>query len=241
MINVSETTSGRRTRRGIYGQIVENVGNRIVRGDWQPGEQLPDEAVLGTELDVSRTVIRETMKVLSEKGLIVSRPRIGTRVTSRDHWNHLDPDVLKWIFANNPTKKHTDDLIELRRMIEPAAAKLAAARISNDDLVALKQAFQEMVDAGDDVERGIEPDIRFHQIILRASGNQMLVPLGYTIESALAASFRISSSIPSEQAASLKRHKAVLSAIAAKNGDLAEKSMCYLIDRAYEAILTMID
>lgn len=227
-------------RRGIHGQIVEEVGNRIVRGDWQSGEQLPDEAVFGKELDVSRTVVREAMKVLSEKGMIASRPRVGTRVSSRDHWNHLDPDVLKWIFANKPTKKHADDLIELRLMIEPAAAKLAAARISDEEIDALRQAFQEMVDAGDDVEKGIEPDLRYHHIILKASGNQMLVPLGHTIESALAASFRISSSVPEERVASLARHEAVMNAIAAHDGELAEAAMCNLIDRSQVVILTMI-
>jgi len=238
---VIKTTTGRLVRRGIHGQIVEEVGNRIVRGDWEPGEQLPDETVLGTELDVSRTVIREAMKVLSEKGMIESRPRIGTRVTSQDRWNHLDPDVLKWVFANKPTKKNADDLIELRRMIEPSAAKLAANRISDDELEALKQAFQEMVDAGDDVEKGIEPDLRYHHIILMASGNQMLVPLGHTIESALAASFRISSSVHSNRIASLKMHEAVIDAIAAHDGDLAKEAMCDLIDRSQEIILSMID
>jgi len=236
-----KATSGKRTRRGIHGQIVEEVGNRIVRGDWTAGEQLPDESVFGADLDVSRTVVREAMKVLSEKGLIESRPRIGTRVTSRDHWNHLDPDVLKWIFANGPTKKHADDLIELRRMIEPGAARLAATRISDDELEALKQAFQDMLSAGADVEKGIAPDLRYHHIILQASGNQMLIPLGHTIESALAASFRISSSVPNERAASLARHESVLNAIAAHDGDLAEETMRNLIDRSQELILKMID
>lgn len=238
---MNNTTSGRRTRRGIHGQIVEEVGSRIVRGDWEPGEQLPDESVFGTKLDVSRTVVREALKVLSEKGLIASRPRIGTRVSSRDHWNHLDPDILKWIFANGPTKKDADDLIELRRMIEPGAARLAAARISDDEIDALRNAFQEMVDAGSDVEKGIEPDLRYHHIILKASGNQMLVPLGHTIESALVASFRISSSVPSERVVSLGRHKAVMDAISAHDGNLAEEAMCNLIDGAQQIILKMID
>jgi len=238
---VSITTSRRRARRGIHGQIVEEVGNRIARGDWEPGEQLPDESVFGTELDVSRTVVREAMKVLSEKGMIESRPRIGTRVTSSNSWNHLDPDVLKWVFANKPTKKNAYDLFELRRMIEPAAAKLAANRISDDELAALRQAYQEMVDAGDDFEKGIEPDLRYHHIILLASGNQMLVPLGNTIESALAASFRISSSAPNERLESHKRHEAVISAIAAHDGRLAAEAMLYLIDRSQELILSIID
>lgn len=238
---MDKITSGRRIRRGIHGQIVEEVGNRIVRGDWKAGEQLPDESVFGTELDVSRTVVREAMKVLSEKGMIASRPRIGTRVSPQDQWNHLDPDVLKWIFANSPTKKNVDDLIELRRMIEPVAARLAAERISDEEIEALRQAYQEMFEAGDDVEKGIEPDLRYHHIILKASNNQMLEPLGHTIEAALAASFRISSSVPSNRVASLKRHEAVMEAITSHDGDRAEEAMCNLIDRSQEVIQTSID
>lgn len=238
---MTKTTGGKRLRRGIHGQIVEEVGNRIVRGDWKSGEQLPDEAVFGVELDVSRTVIREAMKVLSEKGLIESRPRIGTRICAQENWNYLDSDVLKWIFANGPTKKHIDDLIEIRRMVEPTAAKLAAERISDNEIVTLRQAFQDMVDAGKDVEKGIKPDLLFHHTILRASRNRMLVPLGYTIESALAASFRISSSAPEGKADSLARHESVLNAISAHDGEAAEEAMCRLIDRAQAMILTMID
>ena len=232
--------AGRLLRRGIHGQIVEEVGNRVVRGDWKPGERLPDEAEFSKELHVSRTVMREAIKVLSEKGLIESRPRIGTRVSAFENWNYLDPDILKWIFTNGPTKKNTDDLIELRRMVEPAATRLAALRRSDQELELLQKAFQDMADAVDDIEAGIEPDVRFHQIILKASGNRMLAPLGFSIETALAASFRISNSVPGAPVESLARHEAVLNAIAARDGDAAEAAMCNLIDKAQIAIVTMI-
>ena len=193
------------------------------------------------ELDVSRTVVREALKVLSEKGLIESRPRIGTRVSSSQNWNYLDPDILNWIFTNDPTTKNTDDLIELRRMVEPAAARFAALRRSDEELKQLQKAFKDMTDAGANIEAGIEPDIRFHHIILKASRNQMLAPLGHSIESALAASFRISNSAPGAPVASLARHEVVLSAIAARDGDAAEAAMLNVIDKAQIAIFTMIE
>lgn len=224
----------------MHAQIVEEVGNRVVRGDWKPGETLPDESVFGAELHVSRTVVREALKVLSEKGLIESRPRIGTRISPKENWNQLDPDVLKWIFANGPSKRNADDLIELRRMVEPGATRLAAARRSDEDAKLLRQAYQDMVDAGSDIDAGIEPDLRFHHIILKASGNQMLVPLGYAIESALAASFRISNSVPGSIEKSLARHEAVLHAIETRDADAAEKAMHNLIDRAQETIYQII-
>lgn len=197
--------------------------------------------MLAKELDVSRTVVREALKVLSEKGLIESRPRIGTRVSSSQNWNYLDPDILNWIFTNDPTTKNTDDLIELRRMVEPAAARFAALRRSDEELKQLQKAFKDMTDAGANVEAGIEPDIRFHHIILKASRNQMLAPLGHSIESALAASFKISNSAPGAPVASLARHEVVLSAIAARDGDAAEAAMLNVIDKAQIAIFTMIE
>lgn len=197
--------------------------------------------MLAKELDVSRTVVREALKVLSEKGLIESRPRVGTRVSHSQNWNYLDPDILNWIFTNDPTTKNADDLIELRRMVEPAAARFAALRRSDEELKQLQKAFKDMTDAGVNVEAGIEPDIRFHNIILKASRNRMLAPLGHSIESALAASFRISNSAPGAPVASLARHEVVLNAIAARDGDAAEAAMLNVIDKAQFAIFTMIE
>lgn len=112
---MKEANTKKSARRGIYGQIVEEVGNRIVRGDWKPNDRLPDETEFALNLKVSRTVVREVLKVLSEKGLIISRPRIGTLVSAKENWNYLDMDVLNWVFSNGPTKKNADDLIELRQ------------------------------------------------------------------------------------------------------------------------------
>ena len=238
---MQQTRTEKRLRRGIHGQIVEEIGNRVVRGDWGPGEKLPDETVLSKDLEVSRTVVREALKVLSEKGLIYARPRIGTRVAPSQDWNHLDPDILKWTFGNGPSKKNADDLIELRLMVEPIATKLAAIRRSEEELAQLKQAFRDMENAGDNVEAGIEPDIRFHRIILKSSGNRMLAPLGYSIETALAASFRMSNSVPGTPAESLARHEVVLNAIARQDDEAAESAMRNLIDKAQIAIFLMIE
>lgn len=126
-------------------------------------------------------------------------------------------------------------------MVEPVATRLAAIRRSDEELVLLQEAFRDMTAAGADIEAGIEPDIRFHNIILMASRNQMLRPLGHTIETALAASFRISNSAPGAPEASLARHEVVLNAIAARDGDAAEQAMRILIDKAQDAIFSMIE
>src|SRR6187551_3409488 len=114
-------------RRGLHGAVVHEIGVRIVNGDLQPGETLPDNGFL-IDADVSRTVVRETIKVLAAKGLVESRPKVGTRVRPRRDWNLLDPDVLAWQVEAGADPGFLDQALELRRMIEPAAARLAAER-----------------------------------------------------------------------------------------------------------------
>src|ERR1041384_698122 len=90
-------------RRGLHGAVVHDIGVRIVRGDLQPGDPLPTEEELGSQLAVSRTVLREAVKVLAAKRLVDSRPKTGTRVLDRSDWNLLDPDVLAWQFEAGAT------------------------------------------------------------------------------------------------------------------------------------------
>ena len=114
------------SRRSIHGQIAHEIGQRILRGDFPPGAVLPNESAFSVELKVSRTALREAIKVLAAKGLVDSRPKIGTRVRPRNQWNMLDPDVLAWSFSVGDTERHAINLTEMRRILEPAAAALAA-------------------------------------------------------------------------------------------------------------------
>src|SRR6187399_3464470 len=114
-------------RRGLHGAVVHEIGVRIVDGQLQPGETLPDNGFLG-EPDVSRTVVREAIKVLAAKGLVESRPKTGTRVRAPESWNLLDPDVLAWQQEGTPQPVFLRKLTEVRLIVEPAAAELAAQR-----------------------------------------------------------------------------------------------------------------
>ena len=109
--------------------VVDELGSRIVRGDLQPGQALPIEDSLARDLGVSRTVVREAIKGLAQKQLLTVRTRTGTRISPTAEWNHLDPDILRWRFAGLDAK-FVADVIELRRIIEPVAAELAATRAS---------------------------------------------------------------------------------------------------------------
>lgn len=212
------------SRRSLHGQVAHEIGARIIRGDLAPGEILPNEAVLSAELKVSRTALREAIKLLAAKGLVESRPKTGTRIRQRAAWNMLDPDVLSWLVTDGRFELYADHLFEMRRVIEPAAAAIAAERAEADAIARIRAAYNDMEGAGDDIEAGVAPDLRFHQAILEATGNQFLAPLGALIETALATSFRISSADLRTRPNSLSRHRAVLDAIARRDPDGARKA-----------------
>src|SRR5881628_1717221 len=121
-------------RRGLHGAVVHDVGVRILRGDLAPGDPLPNEDELSGELAVSRTVLREAIKVLAAKRLVESRPKTGTRVRERSDWNLLDPDVLAWHLEAGLTDKFLQNTLELRGLIEPGAARLAALRATDEEI-----------------------------------------------------------------------------------------------------------
>lgn len=222
------------SRRSLHGQVAHEIGARILRGDLKPGDILPSEAGLSVEFDVSRTALREAIKLLAAKGLVESRPKTGTRIRERTSWNMLDPDVLSWLVSGGAFEDFAEELFQMRRAIEPAAAALAAFEAGDDAIAPIVRAYAEMVAAGEDIEAGVGPDLRFHQAILAATGNRFLGPLGALIESALATSFRITSSYPGARINSLPRHEAVLTAIRAGDPDAARAAMERLLDDAMQ-------
>lgn len=222
------------SRRSLHGQVAHEIGARIIRGELAPGDTLPNESDLSLELQVSRTALREAIKLLAAKGLVESRPKTGTRIRPRSSWNMLDPDVLSWFLSDAAFEDYADDLFEMRRVIEPSAAAIAAGRADEAAIGAIEKAYEDMVAAGEDIEAGVEPDLRFHQAILAATGNEFLAPLGALIDSALATSFRISSSHPGAKLNSLPRHEDVLKAITAGDAEGARKAMDVLLSDAMD-------
>ncbi len=175
------TTSMKR----IHGSIAHDLGVDIVTGIYKPGDTLPGEIEFSEQLDVSRTAYREAVRILSAKGLVESRPRTGTRVTEKERWNLLDPDVLAWMFEGEPSVEFIRDLFELRMIIEPSAAELAAVRRSGADLARMGHALEEMARHGLATEAGREADQLFHHAILEASRNAPLMTLSSTISAAV--------------------------------------------------------
>jgi DNA-binding FadR family transcriptional regulator len=224
------------SRRSLHAQVATDIGGRIMRGEFAPGEVLPNESDFSAALKVSRTALREAIKVLAAKGLVESRPKTGTRVRAREQWNMLDPDVLAWQFAATEAVRFAEDLFEVRRIIEPAAAALASARAEGADLDAIEAAYSGMEAAGSDLEASLGPDLRFHLAILAATGNELLVPLGALIETALAFSIKISGTRPGANFHALPMHGAVLAAIKSRDPEAARRAMLVLLDESVEDV-----
>ncbi|NUP84059.1 MAG: FadR family transcriptional regulator [Nonomuraea sp.] len=170
----------------MHGRVVDGVGVRIVRGEHVPGEILDMDA-LAVEFDVSRTAIREGLKVLAGKGLIDARPKRGTFVRERDAWNLIDPDVLRWQFESLADPGILDKLAEIRVMIEPAAAALAARRRTEEDLTELDAALAVMERADVTTEAIVDADLRFHRALIAATHNELVEQLALVIEIGLRA------------------------------------------------------
>jgi DNA-binding FadR family transcriptional regulator len=185
--------AGQSRKRNLFGQVVEELGSRIVRGELQPGQTLP-ESELCRDLGASRTVVREALKSLSAKGLVDTRTRTGTRVLEPTHWNLLDLDVLGWRYTAMPRMQFLRELFELRRMIEPAAAGLAAERATSLEIEAIARAYADMQKADHESAAAIDADLRFHRAVLAAAHNELLAQMGGVIGAGLLTSFRISSS-----------------------------------------------
>jgi GntR family galactonate operon transcriptional repressor len=216
-------------RRGLHGAVVHEIGVRILEGELKAGETLPDNGFVG-ESDVSRTVVREAIKVLAAKGLVESRPKVGTRVRPRRDWNLLDPDVLAWQIEAGPDPEFLGHALELRRMIEPAAGRLAAERATDAEIAALYEAYEAMAAAGDDLDAFMEPDLRFHSLLLESCRNELLEHMNEIFTAVLRTIFAYSSSSSRSYPRAARRHRAIAKAIEARDPDAAELAVFRLID-----------
>lgn len=168
----------------VHFSVANEIGQRIVRGDYPPGTILPNEADWSEMFGVGRSVVREAIKMLMAKNLLASRPKIGSWVQPRERWNLLDREVLTWYAASPERREFLKTVQEFRYIIEPEAAALAATRRNDEELEGISRACREMGTARTLSER-TAADTRFHLAILRAAGNELLLPLGALIDSAL--------------------------------------------------------
>jgi len=203
-------------RQSRHASIVSDLGMRIVTGVLKPGDRLPLEATLLAEFGVSRPVLREAIRVLVAKGLVLSRQRAGAIVRARDEWHMLDPDVLYWLIQSQPQGEFVETLLTVRRIFEPAAAAISARVASDEALRGIAQAYAGM-EAARSAEELLEPDLAFHRRIAEATGNDLLSYIGNMLSLALRESIKLSSRHPNTHELSLPRHKAILTALLARD------------------------
>jgi DNA-binding FadR family transcriptional regulator len=226
------TREARGPGRRLHGAIARKLGVAIVSGQYPPGATLTGEVAFSAELDVSRSAYREAVQVLTAKGLVESRPKAGTRVLPRHRWHLLDPDVLAWAFAGEPDRQFVRALFELRAIVEPAAAGLAAQRRGRDDLKALKTSLAEMRRHTLATPAGRAADHDFHHAILVATGNDALRALGAGIGAAVAWTTQFKQRVRALPRNPIPDHVRVLEAIAAGDAPAATDAMRILVDLA---------
>ena len=222
--------------KNFHGSTVDLLGEAIVAGRYAVEGSIPPEPVLCSELGVSRTVVREAVKSLIAKGLITTGPKVGTRVLPADQWNWFDPDVIAWQSKAGLTPEFLRDLQDLRRVVEPAAMRLAAERATPADLAEIELAYAGMkraVEVGGDY---VTFDLRFHQGLLRACRNRMMVQMSKALGALLRTSFEISTRRKDGPLNSMPLHREVLDAVIAHDPDRAEIAIRVLIDGARKDI-----
>ena len=223
--------------RNLHERIANTLGERIVSGHHPPGRALPTEIDLCASLSVSRSALREAFKLLAAKRLIVSRQKVGTLVRPRADWNMLDPEVLAWHLRAAPTDAFVTGLFEVRKIIEPSAASLAAERRSAEALGRIEGALADMYRFQGGAGDLTNADLRFHQAILDATGNYFLASFGAVIESSLRASFQLSwGSKHHTPEYSLRQHQGVVDAIRDKRPSDAYAIMTQLLRSAIEDV-----
>lgn len=222
--------------KNIHGVTLDRLGEAIVAGRYAAGASIPPEPLLCEELGVSRTVIREAVKSLVAKGLLVTGPKVGTRVLAEEQWNWFDPDVVAWQSRVGLTREFLRDLQEMRRLIEPAAVRLAAERATPAVIAEIEAAYAGMKDAIENGGDYVSHDLRFHQGLLRACGNRMMVQMSKALGALLRTSFEISTTRPDGPASSLPLHRAVLDAVIERSPIKAEIASRLLIDGARKDI-----
>lgn len=218
----------------LHGAIARNLGVAIVSGAHKPGDILGNEIELSEQLAVSRSAYREAIRILAAKGLVESKPRTGTRVLTMDRWNLLDSDVLSWFFASEPSPTIVNGLFELRMIVEPAAAALAAARRSDEDVAAMRIALETMEQMTLKTDAGQAADRDFHQAVLTATGNPPLISLASTIGAGVRWTTLYKQRKRRLPPDPMPEHWAVFEAIAAGDAEGARSTMAALVAHALE-------
>ncbi|MCE7797075.1 FadR family transcriptional regulator [Sphingobium sufflavum] len=241
MVPPPKAKAGDGLRSGkLHDRVATSIGVEIATGVIPAGSLLPTEMEAAERFKVSRTAYREAIRALAGKGLVSSRPKTGTRVNPRRDWALLDPELLGWMFAKTPTPASIRSLFELRRIVEPSAAALAAEKRTAEQLSAMGHALEEMAEHGLDKAEGQQADGRFHALILEATGNEFLLALTDSISTAIRWTTILKFAASKAPRNPMMLHRDLFSAIADRDPDRARTVTLTLLAQAQEDTETSI-
>ncbi|MGK6321416.1 FadR/GntR family transcriptional regulator [Sphingomonas sp. DT-204] len=213
------------------GRVARAIGMDILRDAIGPGQKLPAEEDLLGRFAVSRTVLREALKILEAKGMVKSKTRIGTIVRDRHSWNFFDSDVLAWKIDTGLDAALLQTLREARLAVEPFAARLAAERATHADMAEMAESVRLMRDAVGNRHLFAQADLRFHRAVAAASGNFVLGSFAAVIETALVCATLL---LPLEdtdlRTEAVNRHEELLKTIARRETERAALLMSDMIN-----------
>ncbi len=213
-------------------RVTQELGRAIVCGDYAPDDPFPTEAELCLKFGVSRTAVREAVKMLTAKGLLFSKPRQGIRIRPQEHWNILDSDLLKWSLEGNPNRLVLKEFFQMRVAIEPEAAALAARFARPEHKAAIGDALERMRQATAESSAARKADVDFHIALLYATENRFYIRMRDFIRTALNVSIRFTTPASRDYADTLEAHAKVYRAIEQGDPERARHSMRMLIDDA---------
>lgn len=228
-------------RANLHDHIVDAIGARIVRGDFNENAVLPTEPSLASELGVSRNALREAIKVLVSKGLVEVRQKTGTKVLPRESWNLLDKEVLGWMTQSGQELGHAMGLVEFRLIFEPKASYLAAIRATAAERETIQADCRDLEACiGKPLSVMSEVDLRFHRGILRASHNDVLIHLGSLVASLTKIQVVATSQDRAELEAGVRQHRDLADAIARGDAAAAEEAATHLVLAPYHRLSDMM-
>jgi DNA-binding FadR family transcriptional regulator len=230
--------------RGLQKTVIDGIGRSIIGGAVAPGNFLATEPELGAKFGVSRTSVREAMRVLSAKGLVEIRQKIGTRVQEKEFWNIFDADILRWHHEEGQGDAVMRDLIELRQVLEPAAARLAAGRATIENHRRLKLAITAMENSVQSAEAYAQADLEFHLAVYSASHNSLMWQFGTVVGDFLRRAFLIQQKIvrePAELSKDVSLHAQVYQAIDRGDGEAAASAMLLVVLEGKSALIQALD
>jgi GntR family galactonate operon transcriptional repressor len=220
-------------RRSLPEMVVDQLGQRIVRGDFAGQSGLPTEAALSSEFGISRNALREAIKVLASKGLLEVRPKTGTRIRGREDWNVLDPEVVSWFSKDGRDLHNAYDFVEFRRIIEPQASYLAALRATSADIARINKTLENLYACIGHPAKVPVADTAFHRSIYDASHNAVLKHLGSLVTPLMHGQVQITITPAGAFEKGLPLHRKVAEAIARRDPKKAEHYARKLVNEPY--------